>query len=54
MQSVRRSYDGCSESLTGRWRRLKRETERPGNGPIDRPAARKMAIWSLSSSDRCE
>src|SRR6516164_7594272 len=31
-----------------------RPTERPGNGPIDRPAARKTPIWSLSSSDRCE
>jgi hypothetical protein len=32
-----------------------RPTQRPGNGPpIDRPAARKMAIWPLSSSERCE
>ena len=22
--------------------------------PVDRPAARKMPIWSLSSSERCE
>ena len=27
--------------------------ERPSSKPIDRPAARKTPIWSLSSSDRC-